>query len=137
MRRPGEKSGLLPDSNGLPRGDNMIPMINIVFLLLIFFMVAGTVSNQTTPDIVLPNSALGTEVTPDGWRLVLQRDDSPVLNGTALPLPQLDKALSVKAGAAPEIQLFVDRQVTARELDGVLQVLRKHQVTNLKLMVNK
>lgn len=35
---------------------NLIPMINIVFLLLIFFMITGTISPKINPDVYLPYS---------------------------------------------------------------------------------
>lgn len=36
--------------------DNMIPLINIVFLMLIFFMVAGHISQSTPVKVSLPHS---------------------------------------------------------------------------------
>ena len=42
-----------PNSNS---DDNLIPLINIVFLLLIFFMVAGQMQKPLATDITLPVS---------------------------------------------------------------------------------
>ena len=35
----------------------MVPLINIVFLLLIFFLLAGTIAPQSPVDVTLPEGA--------------------------------------------------------------------------------
>lgn len=44
-----------------PRGEAIIPMINIVFLLLIFFLITATLTPPEVSDIAPPVSASGEE----------------------------------------------------------------------------
>lgn len=79
--------------------DNMIPMINIVFLLLIFFMVAGQVSTLKAPGIELPANDGGDKPDKAPLKLVLTKDNQINLSGVSLTLEELDAALSEAARA--------------------------------------
>ncbi|WP_128571866.1 ExbD/TolR family protein [Ectothiorhodospira haloalkaliphila] len=51
--------------------NHLIPLINIVFLLLIFFMVAGALSSQDVFDVEAPDSSIEEEVNDEGWLVLL------------------------------------------------------------------
>ena len=50
---------------------NLIPMINLIFLLLIFFLLTGVVSRKDSNDISRPESEYGKEVGIDDSNIVL------------------------------------------------------------------
>jgi biopolymer transport protein ExbD len=47
---------------------DMTPMIDVVFQLIIFFIVAITMQKQFNPEIVLPDAPRGREITGDNPR---------------------------------------------------------------------
>ena len=49
---------------------NLIPMINLIFLLLIFFLLTGVVSKKDSNDISRPESEFGIEVKIDNQNVV-------------------------------------------------------------------
>ena len=49
---------------------NLIPMINLIFLLLIFFLLTGVVSKKDSNDISRPESEFGIEVEIDNQNIV-------------------------------------------------------------------
>ena len=49
---------------------NLIPMINLIFLLLIFFLLTGVVSKKDSNDISRPESAFANEVEIDNQNIV-------------------------------------------------------------------
>ena len=49
---------------------NLIPMINLIFLLLIFFLLTGVVSKKDSNDISRPESEFGNEVEIDNQNIV-------------------------------------------------------------------
>ena len=49
---------------------NLIPMINLIFLLLIFFLLTGVVSKKDSNDISRPESAFANEVEIDDQNIV-------------------------------------------------------------------
>ncbi|WP_125911885.1 ExbD/TolR family protein [Kiloniella majae] len=59
MRVPSQKSGQEPVV------ETMLPLINIVFLMLIFFMVAGRIQPKEQTAIVLPKSSIDAEFYGD------------------------------------------------------------------------
>ena len=63
-----------------PRKDNsddqLIPLINIVFLMLIFFMVAGQISEQDAQYIAPPESISETPIDPDAPRVLIDADEA-------------------------------------------------------------
>ncbi len=49
---------------------NLIPMINLIFLLLIFFLLTGVISKKDSNDISRPESEFGNEVEIDNQNIV-------------------------------------------------------------------
>ena len=49
---------------------NLIPMINLIFLLLIFFMLTGVISKKDSNDISRPESEFANEVEIDNQNIV-------------------------------------------------------------------
>ncbi|KAF0807410.1 ferric siderophore transport system inner membrane protein E [Alcanivorax xiamenensis] len=57
-----------------PPLEPVLPLINVVFLLLIFFMVAGQLAPRPTVDVTAPNSAeAATEEDPGQLMLILDK----------------------------------------------------------------
>ena len=107
---------------------NMIPLINIVLLLLIFFLIAGQLTN--TPEIQLPVSDSDRPI--ERHELILTLDTHLWLNGERIGLEALGAALQA-ATAEKTVVLRADRDVTAESLDGVLDLLRARGITTVTL----
>ena len=74
------------------RPENVIPMINIVFLLLLYFMVAGNLHLDLQ---VTPPSSSATNEPPVGVpQIAIQADGSLWLQGKQIQLTQLSVELS-------------------------------------------
>lgn len=110
--------------------DNLIPLINIVFLLLIFFMIAGQV-RPALPDLSLPQHRGDGEYTQQDWQLVVDRDNQLYLNGDMISLSQLQAAL---AEPVPAITLLADSELRAGQLDQTLDILRAARVARFSLL---
>ncbi|WP_265502084.1 ExbD/TolR family protein [Paracoccus beibuensis] len=117
-----------------PRRMSLTPMIDVVFLLLIFFMLASRFGT----DSVLPIAG-GTEGAGSEWqgapRLVDVTPDATLLNGTAVPVADLPAAvgdlLPPEGGA---VILRPRDQADVQRLVDVMDVLRSGGVTNLILI---
>lgn len=114
--------------------DNMIPMINIVFLLLIFFMIAGQIQARGNSQVKLPVSTLGIKAEPGELRLELDQSNQLTLNGQVLDLEELDHRLDVVGASDARILLRADKSLTAAQLDGVLQLFRQHGTASVTLV---
>jgi len=105
----------------------MTPMIDIVFQLLIFFLLASTVADEERDiQINLPRGTQGeARGAAAGTRLVvgLRQDGSVTLGGQAIELPELRKRLN-DAGRAkekPSISIRWDRKAFVEKAAAVLQ----------------
>ncbi len=64
-----------PDSGRRPPLEPVLPLINVVFLLLIFFMVAGQLAPRPEGDVEAPDSASAdTEENLEQFMLVLDKE---------------------------------------------------------------
>lgn len=90
---------------------NLTPLIDVVFLLLIFFMVSTTFTEQTHLTIDLPE-AVGEPATDTGERLdiVISSEGSYSLNGQALVNNQIEtlkSALQKLSGGETNLPLTI------------------------------
>lgn len=115
--------------------DNLIPLINIVFLLLIFFMVAGQIAPQQDITINPPESASRKPLEPAVLELSLSADgelrfadqaiDAAALEAKIIELSQTNEDFRVS--------LRADLDATAADLDAVFNQLRTHGVSTITL----
>lgn len=95
-----------------------IALINIVFLMLIFFLVAGTVAPPLDPDLTLVQTeALEGRSPPDA--LVLSADGQLRFRGQPM-----DPATYVAEADGPVVRIIPDRAVPATRLIEVTLALR-------------
>lgn len=99
-----------------------IALINIVFLMLIFFLVAGTLARPLDPDLTLVQTAdLGPAGPPDA--LVVHADGRLSFRGDDLASAAAYLA-EVPPEAAERVRIVPDRALPAEELIAVGRALR-------------
>jgi biopolymer transport protein ExbD len=113
--------------------DNMIPMINIVFLLLIFFMIAGQITAVQNQDIVLPKAESGVPIIEKKVTLQLTDTNQIFFNGRGVLLDELGRELDALGTDETRVSLQADRRVKAVDLDKVLTILRARKIAKVTL----
>lgn len=99
--------------------DSTIPLINVVFLMLIFFLIAGTVAPPLDPDLELVDTAeLEGREPPDA--LILHRDGTLSYRGT----PTDPTAYMATQDDQP-VRIVPDRGVSGKRLIEVTGELRR------------
>jgi len=115
--------------------ESLIPLINIVFLLLIFFLIAGQISHQQNQRIRAPESARENAAAHPEWMLEMASDRGLRLNGKRIDLEQLPAQLAqINSVADQRISVKVDRALLAEDLDKLLGVLRDSGVLSVTLL---
>lgn len=111
---------------------SLTPMIDVVFLLLVFFMLAS----QFGVDRVLSLGASGTESNYSGPpRLVVIKPEGVFLNGVRVDLDALPNAVSPLMQAKDDaIVLKPDLQVPLQALMDVAGTLTQDGFTTLMVM---
>ena len=113
----------------------MIPLINIVLLLLIFFLLAGRIDDgQDRQEIRPPTSASEKSVPHPSVIVSLDTEGRLTLNGADASFepvgPVLEFAL---AGDGQRMEMKVNRDVTADTLDGLLDAVREQGIATVTL----
>lgn len=108
----------IPPARRRRRLVSLTPLIDVVFLLLIFFMLASRFAVETRLDLAAGGSGAGYSGPP---RLVSIRADGLALNGTETPLAELPAAVG-RLMAEPS-QLIVLRAEEGAEVQRVVVVL--------------
>ena len=124
--------------NRLPE-ENVIPLINIVFLLLIFFMMAGIITRPDPFEVTPPPSVSPEEVHPDELVILLGPDGDIALNAEQTSLEGLPAALSVWEGelSAIVVQIKADGAAGSGRLLDVLDALREAGADQVVLLARR
>ncbi|MEY1661802.1 ExbD/TolR family protein [Isoalcanivorax beigongshangi] len=119
---------------------NLTPLIDVVFLLLIFFMVATTFTRETRLGVILPE-ADGQAATADveGIEVVVTANGQYRLDGETLPQSDrgaLRNALArhVQEGAVPPaLTLTADAEASHQAVVWVMDVAGQLGFTRLRI----
>lgn len=135
FRRPTRR----PDSE-----ERILPLINVVFLLLIFFMLAGRLSEAELFDVSPPQSAAAADAdAPEeaqAIELLLAADGRLALNGAAIDRGGLEAALAeqgaaLRAGRAGKpVTLKADAAADALAVVAVMEILRAAGLHKVQLI---
>lgn len=105
------------------KAEPTIALINVVFLMLIFFLVAGTVAPPLDPDLTLANTRdLDGRAPPDA--LVLLADGRTLYRGQAISEETYVEAHVLSEEDKRVARLVPDRSVPAIRLVEVTMALR-------------
>ncbi len=74
--------------------DNLLPLVNIIFLLLIFFMLAGVIAKQKELyDVDLATAVIDEYADEETSIIFIKSDSTIIFNDTAITSQSLDDEL--------------------------------------------
>lgn len=116
--------------------DFNLPMINIVFLLLLFFMLAGSIEAKDIVAIAPPVSASGEQEDSGRAEILMDSAGNLYLREAALDVAQLREAIAGQLSENPEtrIRFKVDGAAPTVEVIRVLEQLRLAGAEELVLL---
>tara|TARA_Y200000002_G_C22537677_1_gene602550 strand:- start:167 stop:562 length:396 start_codon:yes stop_codon:yes gene_type:complete len=116
--------------------DNLLPLVNIIFLLLIFFMLAGVIAKQKEMyDIDLASAVIDEYVEKDKHILFIKSNGEVIFNDEAITIKTLDEKLKLIDGKT--ITIAADKLVTTGKLNKILFELNKNNISDVTLLSNK
>ncbi|MDR2413956.1 MAG: biopolymer transporter ExbD [Odoribacteraceae bacterium] len=106
---------------------NMASMTDIIFLLLLFFMISTTLINPNALRLSLPES---TNQIPDHPRATVSIDKNLVfyLNEKVTPFSMIEERLveALTGASDPVVSLQVDKSVPVEQVVKVMNIAKKH-----------
>ena len=109
-------------------------MNDIMFFLLLFFLIASTVTNPNVIKLVLPKSSTGQSVSKKTITVSVTKDLRYYVDKKEIPVDALQTTLAGYKNLATEltIVLYVDKTVAIQD---VVQVMDVAQKLNIKLVL--
>lgn len=103
-------------------------MSDIVFLLLLFFMLTSTLVHPTALKLLLPKGSTQTSARPM-TTVSITRDLQYYIEGQPVALEDLEAALQARVGNNPDIYVSVhaDRSVPVEYVVNVMNIAVKNQ----------
>ena len=113
--------------------DGLLPLVNIIFLLLIFFMIVGVIEKNIVRDnMQLPKVELDKFENKDITKIFYDADKNIFINDEIVNINDIGK--KIKSLKVTDVILVADKSILISEMNSVLLELNKNQITNIKLL---
>ncbi len=120
---------------------NLVPLVNVIFLLLVFFMLGGQVGGDRVTEVTLPVAESSDAVQAEPIDLMLTRDDIIVLNGAPVPDELLRRELKALFrqydNVLQPVIVKADAQQSAKKMLFLVRILGEAGFTNISLVTKK
>lgn len=114
----------------------MLPLINVVFLLLVFFMVAGQLGKKPPVPLTTPETSRESPPMSDVPSLSLDDRGRVFLGENEIGVARLREE-GARLLPGPEPRLHADAAVTTAQLRPVLKALRDAGFDSVKLVTRR
>lgn len=116
--------------------DDLIPLINVIFLLLIFFMIAGTLSHRPSVEVSFVETAVSPATQPPQDTLIVTADGTAYYEGSPVAPEDLESVLATDGTLDREapFPVVVDRAVTMSALKPISDGLKRSGLARLRII---
>jgi len=112
----------------------MAPMIDMVFLLIIFFMTASHLSAHKSMNLDIPvaNKGVIPKDRPDRWTVNILGDGKLFSGSDPVTVEQLKKMVAERVKSDPNMNVYLraDRKTPHKEIRSVMQAMAEAGVGN-------
>tara|TARA_B100000035_G_scaffold284375_1_gene267253 strand:- start:2978 stop:3376 length:399 start_codon:yes stop_codon:yes gene_type:complete len=116
--------------------DGLLPLVNIIFLLLIFFMIVGVIEkNIIKEDLQLPKVKLDKFENKDVTKIFYDENKNIFMNDERIDFNEINS--KIESLKSKEIVLVADKSLLMSEINKILFILKKNQIKNIKLLSNR
>lgn len=117
----------LPARETRRRAENLVPLINVVFLLLIFYMVTATLVRPDLFPVLPPASKSEAKAADEEARILLAADGRLALDNHAIDRAALGPRIAARLAEKPGLRIVLkaDARVPAKMLLAVMDLLRE------------
>ena len=117
---------------------NLTPLIDIVFLLLIFFMVTTTFSRETRLLVSLPEAAGSPESSIESIEVLVDREGGYAINGRRLINTEVDslvRGLELESGGdvSRTVVLVADAEVQHQAVGSAMEAIGRAGFVSLSI----
>ncbi len=116
--------------------ENILPLINVIFLLLVFFILSGIFVTPELFEVHLPESVSKAETEDGPIQILLSRDGMLAHGETFITPQQFQQLLAQQKLNNSEARLHVkaDRKVAMRDVFEVMEAIKEAGYDNFQLL---
>ena len=116
--------------------DNILPLVNIVFLLLIFFMLAGAFSKPDAFQVEVPIAENENSADRKVLTVLMNAEGEIAIDKSVISIDELKKSVvdNIENGSLEQLQLKADANMDATKLVDVIDVLSDSGLEALHLL---
>ena len=116
--------------------DGLLPLVNIIFLLLIFFMIVGVIEKNIVRDnMELPKVELDKFENKDITKIFFDADKNIFINDEVTDINNIGKR--IKSLKVKDVVFVADKSLLISEINTVLLELKKNEINNIKLLSSR
>ena len=116
--------------------DNLLPLVNIIFLLLIFFMIAGVVQKQKELyEVELGTAVIENYIDSDDKTIFIRKDGTIVFDGKGISDKELKTYLK-EIEEKEKLVIAADGKITSERLNKILLILTRENIERIVLLTN-
>ena len=113
--------------------DGLLPLVNIIFLLLIFFMIVGVIEKNILKDnIELPKVTLDKFENKDVAKIFYDENKNNYLNDMLINIKDLRQR--IKTNKVKDVVLIADKSLLVQDINIILFELKQNQINSIKLL---
>ena len=121
-----------------PLGLDMTPVVDIVFILLIFFLVSSVFKKEELALILELPQAQASKTLKEKETLSIELSkDSLALDGKKVAFEDMMEKLLPLAKNGKTIMFYIDKDVPYSRVVKILDMLKKHSLNKLALVTKK
>ncbi|MBB5022788.1 ExbD/TolR family protein [Desulfurispira natronophila] len=109
---------------------NLTPMIDVVFLLLIFFMVTTTFDPSGGVDVNLPKGETTTERTSP-LEVVITQDGEYFYQGDSVDMSAIVEV--IRSGSYPSIVIMADEEARHGKVVAIMDAAKAHGIEQISI----
>ena len=127
---------LITKKKGEYDDDSLLPLVNIIFLLLIFFMIAGVIEKRITKDdIELPTADLERFEHKEITKIFINENNIFSVNSKIIDINKIPSHL--KANKINEVVIIADKKILIKDINPLLTKLYENNIKNIKLLSSR
>jgi biopolymer transport protein ExbD len=116
--------------------DGLLPLVNIIFLLLIFFMIAGVIEKRIIKDdIELPAAELNRFENKEITKIFINKSNIFFINDEIADINKISAYL--KSNKINEVVIVADKSLYINDVNILLTKLHENNIKNIKLLSNR
>ena len=119
---------------------NLVPLINIIFLLIIFFMLSGSIIKKEMFSITPPYFSKGNNVSTNDIIILISKEGYISIDDSIIGLKDVSGVISANnkfPSKNLKVLIKIDKQAKSKSLISVMNLLKKEGIKKVSIFTKE